>query len=348
MKAESIASYELMHHKPLRCALENIEKTKKKIVVIVDTQRKILGTVTDGDIRRGLILGLNLDSPISKFMNTNPTLVLEGEELFPYLKDLQRGLYRQIVVINKNRHLVNILSAEDLTPEFDHDKIAVIMAGGRGKRLGVITDDIPKPMLEVAGKPMIELIITKLRLHGYRTIHISVNYKKEAIINYLKDGKDFGVDIHYLEEEKPLGTAGSLCLLPKNLDKNFLVINADLVTNVDLFGLENQHKRLEKIATIGVKNYEVEVPFGVVQFDDSMVVQTIIEKPLYAYFISSGIYLFKPEVLHYIPHNLYLDMPDLFKLLIEKKMVAVFPFFESWYDVGRMEDLSMVREMFNV
>jgi len=222
------------------------------------------------------------------------------------------------------------------------DKVAVIMAGGEGKRLGALTSDIPKPMIDVAGKPMIEIIMDRLRTHGYTKLYVSVYHKKEVIKHYLKDGRAFGVHIEYLEEECPLGTAGSLSLLPA-MTSDFIVMNADLITGIDFAALEQHHRLSTKIATVGVHYYEHQVPFGVVHVNGKQDIVHIEEKPLYSALTSSGIYVFKPEVLNHVPKETRLDMPDLLKTLVSHHDIGIFPIFEFWHDVGRIEDLTRAR-----
>lgn len=342
--------YKLYSNSQLHKALEAINASKNKIAVIVDDESNVIGTLTDGDIRRGLLAGLGLDDEVSKFMNARPTLVSEGDDLAPYYKDLKHNLYRHIVIINSAGKLSRVLTLDDFDDQgvsTKGGKVAVIMAGGRGKRLGPITDDMPKPMVPVTGKPMIEHVINRLRLHGYTKLYISVHYKKEHIIDYLKTGAELGVEIHYLEEMKPLGTAGSLSLLPRGLDHDFLVVNSDLITNIDYFSFEKQHHTLHKTATVCVRQHDIEVPFGVLEIDENMSITRITEKPQYSHTISTGIYLFKPSILNYLSYNEYLDMPDLLNVLIEKKSVAAYSCYEIWHDIGRIEDLERIRTKYS-
>lgn len=331
----------------IKKALEVIECSTNKIAIVVSENQKVIGTVTDGDIRRGLLSGKKLDDAVLSVMNAKPILTILGEDLTPTINEIKRNLYRYAVIVTREGELHDVVSLNDIYQEQLIPHTAVIMAGGEGKRLGSVTQAIPKPMVEIAGKPMVEHLIERLRGYNYKKLYIAVKYKKEIIKEYFKDGKDFGVEIEYLEEKMQLGTAGSLSLLP-DINEDFLVINSDLVTTVNLFTLKNHHQNSGNIATICVREYEHQVPFGVVEIDDRFHMKDIVEKPTNTAFVSSGIYAFKPDVLRYIPYHQYLDMPDLFKKLKDEHAVGVFPIFESWYDVGRMEDLNFVRNQFNV
>jgi dTDP-glucose pyrophosphorylase len=326
-------------------ALSVIEKSYEKIAIVINESDIVIGSVTDGDIRRGLLSGKNLSDPISEIMNKNPALTIVGEILSQYINDIKNNLYKHIIIVNKNGTFNQVLSQQTINAEYSKPGQAIIMAGGKGTRLGELTKELPKPMVDIAGKPMIEHLLNKLRIHNYKKIIIAVNYKKEIIKNYLKDGKDFGVEIQYLEEEHPLGTAGPLSLLnPNDIEEDFIVTNADLITNFDFLALSQFHKNNNNIATICVREYQYIVPFGIVKVDKENNVVDILEKPIQNYLISSGIYAFKKEVLNYLEPNIYLDMPDLIKTIKDRHKVGTFIVFEDWHDVGRIEDLKYVRE----
>lgn len=341
----SVSDFEIREHQSIKEALSIIERSTHKIAIVVNEDKKIIGSVTDGDIRRGLISGVALTQEISAIMNSHPTIAIVGEDIKPYIAALKANIYGQVIVANIDGTLSDIISLNDLLKTEQESGIAVIMAGGKGKRLRPITESIPKPMVEVGGKPILEHLVKQLANQGFKKIILTVNYKKEIIQNYFKDGAEFGVSIEYVEEEEPLGTAGSLSLLPKWVDKAFVLLNADLVTSANFFALKHYHESTENLLTVCVRDYQHQVPFGVVEVDKDNHITNIMEKPVYQALASTGIYALSPSVLQYIPYNQYLDMPDLISLLREKGKVGVFSIYEAWSDVGRLEDLELARNM---
>lgn len=318
-----------------------------KIAVVLDEKNKVVGSITDGDVRRGLLSGKNLNDEASSMMNKSPVLTILGEDLIQYFQDVEDNLYKHIIVVNDKREFVKILACDSIKKDLNLPAQAVIMAGGRGLRLGDITKYKPKPMVEIAGKPMIEHLINKLRVHGFTKIVISVNYKKEIIKDYIGDGSAFGVEVQYVEESQPLGTAGALSLLPADMQDDFMVVNADLVTNCDFLSLLIHHRASGNIGTMCVREHQYEIPFGVVEIDPQHCVKSIEEKPVSSVLVSSGIYMFNKEIIKHIPYHEYCDMPDLIRKVSETSPIGAFTLFESWHDVGRVEDLNHVRSILN-
>jgi NDP-sugar pyrophosphorylase family protein len=217
------------------------------------------------------------------------------------------------------------------------------MAGGLGTRLRPLTDDIPKPLLKVGNKPILETIIRNFAEHGFVNITISLNYKGDMIKDYFGDGSDFGVNIDYVEENKRLGTAGALSLLKENPHEPFFVMNGDLLTDVNFSHLLDFHSFGNSTATMCVREYEYQVPYGVIQTKDSDIT-SIVEKPIQKFFVNAGIYVLSPSVFNDIPENEFFDMPTLFNILIEKqKKVSSFPIHEYWLDIGRMSDFEQAQ-----
>jgi dTDP-glucose pyrophosphorylase len=339
----STVNLEIKADRTIREALSLIENSTHKIAIVVDENRKIIGSLTDGDVRRGLIAGIALTEKVIEVMNHHPTIAVVGEDLEPYIDALKHNIYGQVIIADRDGKLSNIISLKDLLKIEQDSGIAVIMAGGKGQRLRPLTETIPKPMVEVGGKPILEHLIKQLANQGFKKVILTVNYKKEIIQEYFKDGSDFSINIEYVQEERPLGTAGSLSLLPHWVDKPFIMLNADLVTNVNFFALKHYHENSGNILTVCVREYQHQVPFGVIEVGSDNCITNIIEKPVYSNLVSTGIYAFSPDVLKYIPHNQYLDMPDLISMLKKHTGIGVFSIYESWHDVGRIEDLEVIR-----
>ncbi|MEM7353346.1 MAG: nucleotidyltransferase family protein, partial [Acidobacteriota bacterium] len=312
------------------------------IALVVDSARRLLNTVTDGDVRRAILANLDTESPVSALLEqlegARPTTVPVGtsnDEVLHLMR--QRGL-RHIPIVDDTNCVVDLLELTDLVPEESElSASAMIMAGGYGKRLRPLTDTLPKPMLPVGGRPLLELIIEKLRHSGIRDVHLATHYRGEVIEDHFADGEEFGVDIRYIRETEPLGTAGALGLL-EDLDHPLLVINGDILTDVDPRALLHYHMDHKADMTVAVKEYELTVPYGTVETEGSRITD-ISEKPLVRCFINAGLYLIAPSVFRRIPRGDACDMPDLIRrLLAEGRPVVSFPIRESWLDVGQRAD----------
>ena len=319
-------------------ALQIIDSGAMKIALVVDDDEKLLGTLTDGDIRRGLLQGLSLDDSIESIINNDPT-VCNVEDTKEKILEIatEKKLY-QVPIVDKSGKLVGIEEiAELLKPSVKMNKV-ILMVGGLGTRLRPLTEHTPKPMLKVGDKPILETIILNFKKYGFVNIVLSVNYKSELIEAYFKDGREFGVNIEYIHEEKRMGTAGALSLMHKKLDEPFFVMNGDLLTNINFEHMMEYHLANSATATMGVREYDFQVPYGVVNLD-GMDIHSIEEKPVHKFFVSGGVYILSPEVLQYIPKDEFFDMPTLFETLIAKRKRSIsFPIREYWLDIGRMEE----------
>lgn len=312
---------------------------------VVARDNKIVGVVTDGDVRRSLLLGVQLEQDIELVMNTSPKLGRAGDNS-EVLKDfMDFNDINYLPIVTGNGSLTGILVSKDKSFRERIQDPVVIMAGGKGTRLHPLTLETPKPMIEVGGKPILEHILRKLRKQGFNRVHISVNYLAEVIETFVGDGSKFGLEVTYLYEDSPLGTAGALSgLKNKGLQGNFIVMNADLITEVDLSQLLDYHDTNDFMATIGVREYVHQVPFGVVEISDQKV-SALVEKPLQSSLVSAGIYAFKTETLEFINENSYLDMPSLLNNLLSLDYsMGAFLIHENWTDVGRPEDLAQARQ----
>lgn len=324
---------------PVRETISKIDGSSMQIALVVDGDGHLLGTVTDGDVRRGLLRGVALTDDTSCIMNKNPTIVQSGEDrahIFELMKS--KGLH-QMPIVDRQRRIIGIEMLDDLLKKTERDSWVVLMAGGLGSRLSPLTENCPKPMLSVGDKPILENILANFVGQGFRRFYFCVNYKAEMVKEYFDNGSKWGVEIMYVHEEQKLGTAGALSLLPAKPDKPMIVMNGDLLTSLNFDQLLSFHSQNASQATMCIREYDFQVPYGVVKLDNH-VVMGIDEKPVQRFFVNAGIYVLEPAVLDHIPNNAYFDMPALFdKLLQVKCEVAAFPIREYWLDVGRIDDL---------
>jgi dTDP-glucose pyrophosphorylase/CBS domain-containing protein len=322
-------------------AIELINQNRIGFVCVVNEKGKVEGTITDGDIRRAVLNGLDLYTPCSLIMNTSPTTILEDVSKKEALEILKKRNLRHLPVLNKDNKLVNIISINDFinSETISTAKTAVIMAGGEGKRLRPFTENIPKPMLEVDGRPILESIVLQLKNYGYEKFYISVNYLSEVITDYFKDGRDFGVEIFYLKEEKKLGTAGALSMLPGEHAEPILVLNGDVISDINFQQFYDFHIDKKSDFTLAASTYRFEIPFGVLNLAGNDIVG-VEEKPTKSFLCSAGIYMVTKKIIDLVPQNQRFDMTEVLEAAIERDFdTKVFPLHECWLDVGRKEDL---------
>ena len=279
---------------PVLKAMEVINEGAAQIALVLDDQKRLLGTLTDGDIRRGLLNGFSLDSPVELLMNRKFRFVRSSDDQFEVLEVMSNQLLKQIPVLDEDDRIVKLLLLDELLSPVELSNPVVIMAGGKGTRLRPYTEHCPKPMLRVVGKPMLEILLEQCISKGFRTFYFSVNYLKEHIKDFFGDGSRWGVSIQYLVETKPLGTAGSLQLLPDSFEEPFLVLNGDVLTRLDLGQLLEFHLQHKAKATLCVREHETTVPFGVVQTEGVELV-SFNEKPTYTHLVNAGIYIINPK-----------------------------------------------------
>lgn len=326
----------------LREALLSLDRSRLQVVFVVDAEGRLVGAVSDGDIRRGLLAGATLDDAITTVMNPSPATVspTATQEDVDILKR-QRGI-RVVAVVDDEARIVDVV-AEGERIATPLSTPAVLMAGGRGQRLYPITKDIPKPLVPVGDTPMIDIILGRLRSQGFRRIHVSVNHLGHLIEEHLGDGRHLGLEISYLHETAPLGTAGALAQLNGEVESEFVVMNADLLTDVDMRRMLGFHRTAAASATIGVREYGFEIPFGVVRRDGDLVT-SLAEKPHHQELVSAGIYVLEPHAIASLERDEYCDMPTLLSRLIDEgRAVGAFEIHEEWIDVGRPEDLERAR-----
>ncbi len=325
-------------------AIEKLNSGGQGFLAVVDDKNKLIGILTDGDIRRAF---LNKQTELSQIVNKNPLTASNGISENQAALLLKKNHKRHLPIVDENGVLVNVFLLDDWK-ELIKPNTIIIMAGGMGKRLGELTKSQPKPLLPVAGKPILEKLILLFVQHGYYNFLISVNYKGELIKNYFKDGSNWGINISYIEEESPLGTAGALSLITHELNSPFLVINGDILTAVPFPELFSFHLQNNSFATMCVLKKEYQINFGTVEFSQDYSMEKILEKPKMEYHINAGIYVFQPEALKYIEKNKPMDMPDFFlKLKNNSKKTIVYPIEDYWIDIGIGEDYLKANQDFS-
>jgi len=341
---KNIENIKLRQNATIKEALGIIDSGAMQIALVVDDNDKLLGTLTDGDIRRGILRGLDLDSSIETIVFKEPAVAKISSTKEEILKlALSRKLH-QIPIVDDNGIVLDLKEIEELVePKIKTNRV-ILMVGGLGTRLRPLTQDTPKPMLKVGNKPILQTIVEKFAEYGFVNITMCVNFNASIIRDYFGDGKEFGVNIDYVLEQKRMGTAGALSLLKERPSEPFFVMNGDLLTNVNFEHIFNYHTLHKATATMCVREYDYEVPYGVVKMNDNKIT-AIAEKPVQKFFVSAGIYMLSPEILDLIPKNEFYDMPALFEKLIKlSKNVISFPIREYWLDIGRMEEYQRANE----
>ena len=331
----------------VQTALEVIDKGAMKIALVVDDEKKLIGTLSDGDIRRALLGDATLESDIGDIYFKNPTFANINDSKESIIQKALRKQIYQIPIVDNDGKLVKIEELSNLLKtDAKHNRV-VLMAGGLGTRLRPLTQDTPKPLLKVGNKPILETIIENFAKYGFVNITISVNYKADMIKEYFGDGSTLGVNIDYIEESKRLGTAGALSLIKERPQEPFFVMNADLLTNVNFEHLLDFHLLEHSVATMCVREYDYQVPYGVIETDGSLIT-SIKEKPVHKFFVNAGIYTLSPQVFEYIPKDEFYDMPTLFEDIIADNLKSVsFPIHEYWLDIGRMEEFEQAQNEYN-
>ncbi len=315
-------------------------------LLVTDPEGLLLGTVTDGDVRRGLLRGLKLDDAVGGVMNKNPVTASEGgsrEDLAVIIRRREIGIVP--LLDSKGR----VTGLEFLNPPEvpEKDNLVVILAGGVGKRLRPLTLDTPKPLIKVGGSPLLDVLIQQIATHGFRRFLVAVNHQAEMVEQHLRNGDRLGVEIRYIREQEPLGTVGAVRLAKKELLEPFLVVNGDILTKINFSHLMSFHLENNYAATLAVKPYEVQVPYGVVRLSDG-VVCSLEEKPRQSFSVNAGIYVLDPSMVELIPPSGPCDMPDLICAALDRKLrVGGFPIQEYWLDIGSPMDYAQAQKAFD-
>ncbi len=319
-------------------AIRRIDSSSVQIALVTNGEGHLLGTVTDGDVRRGLLRGVRVEDPVSAVMNKKPVTASSGADRDKLLATMAEFGIRQIPLLDVAGRFAGLETLDHLIHGQTRENVVVLMAGGEGRRLRPLTAAMPKPMLRLGDKPLLETILESFVGAGFRRFYISVNYKAELVESHFRDGRDWNVNIEYLRESKPLGTAGALHLLPEAPTQPILVMNGDLLTKVSFPNLVDFHAQGRAAATICVRDYNLTVPYGVVEMTNSHVA-ALEEKPQQRHLVNAGIYVLEPSALNLVPPNERFDMPDLLSRLIQTGTgVTAFPIREYWMDIGQMSD----------
>ena len=320
-------------------AIRNLDQVGIKIVMVVNDAGELEGTISDGDIRRGLLKGLDLNSSIESVTRHNPLVVPPEMGRDMVMQLMVANKIQQIPVVNEHRHVVGLHLWDEITTPPTRTNLMVIMAGGMGTRLRPYTENCPKPLLPVAGKPMLEHIIERAKREGFSHFVLAIHYLGNMIEDYFGNGERLGVKIDYLREQSPLGTAGALGLLAPYPDSPFVVTNGDVITDIRYGELLDFHIRHEAAATMAVRVHEWQHPFGVVQTQGVEIVG-FEEKPVARSHINAGVYVLEPDTLCVLSAETHCDMPTLFeRLQVQAKRTVAYPMHEPWLDVGKPDDL---------
>jgi len=332
---------------PIKIAIERLSKVGIKIALVLDENYRLLGTISDGDFRRGMLSGLTLEDTVEKIMNKKPRTVKEGTSRLEILKVMNDTKILQIPIVDRNNCVIGLHLWDHISVQTKYSNIMVIMAGGKGSRLHPQTENRPKPMLLVAGIPILEHIIKRAQSQGFNHFIIAINYLGQIIEDYFKDGHKFGVKIEYLHEDIPLGTAGALSLISHKPERAFIVTNGDVITDISYSDFLDYHTAQNAAATVAVRTHEFQIPYGVVQIN-GLEVESYEEKPVISSLINAGVYAVDPDILDFITEPKFRDMPELLDISRNmKKKVIVYPLHESWIDIGRPIDLEIANKNYS-
>ncbi|SIN98597.1 nucleotidyltransferase family protein [Halodesulfovibrio marinisediminis] len=328
----------------LREALAVLDASSQRILLVEDGELRLLGTITDGDIRRGLLNGLTEEDSITQFMTDHPIIApssMSGSELV----NLMQEKSILAVPLVDGGVICGLATLENLLKNKQHDNPVFLMAGGFGTRLRPLTDSCPKPLLHVGEKPILERVLLNFVNEGFHDFYISTHYLAEKIMDYFGDGSRWGVTIQYVHEEEPLGTGGALGLLPDDLtDLPLLMINSDILTTLSFEKLLAYHNAEEADATMCVREYEYQVPYGVVTSKGNRILG-MVEKPVQRFHVNAGVYVVSSSVVRSVPPNTYIDMPTLLEQHVElNNKVLMYPVHDYWLDIGRMDDFQRAQQ----
>jgi dTDP-glucose pyrophosphorylase/CBS domain-containing protein len=336
----------------LREVIACIDRNTTGMALIVDGERRLCFTMTDGDLRRAVLHGLDLTMSASTWAAQTrppgyaPVTAAAGTPVHELRRLMREHSVRHLPILDADRRVIDVVMLHDLATAPAAGLQAVVMAGGQGTRLRPLTASLPKPMLPVGDRPLIEHIVHQLRDAGIARVSITTHFQSESIVNHLGNGKAFGVDIDYVNEDQPLGTAGSLALL-SDWDSPLLVMNGDILTRINHRSMFVFHQENDAAVTVGVRQYDVQVPYGVLE-TDGLEVKAVNEKPMFRFFVNAGIYLLEPRIKRYLKRGERLDMTDLLLMVLaDNQRVISFPISEDWLDIGQLADYEKAQAQFS-
>lgn len=332
----------------IREALAVLDAGGAQFAMVVDAEERLLGVATDGNIRRGLLGGHTLADSITMVMQDKPRTVPVGMTMDAVLRIMEDESVTHLPVLDPQGRVVSLWSLKELRRRPPLDIPMVLMVGGLGTRLGSLTRDIPKPMLPVGGRPMLEIILRNCMEWGVRHFYMAVNYKARMVTDYFGDGARFGCRIEYIRETKRMGTAGALSLLPERPRDTLLVSNGDILTHLNLRDMLAYHKHCGAVATMAVRKHVMHVPFGVVEHNADGIITGLREKPSHEFCVNAGVYALEPEALGNIPPDTFFDMPDIFTALLRAgQQPRIFENQNYWIDVGLLAEYQRAQMDFN-
>jgi len=344
---KNIEKIKLTENSTIKNALQIIDIGAVKFAIVVGQDNKLLGTLTDGDIRRAFLAGMTLEDPIKTIYFKKPTVVTSSHTKEEIISICTSKKIYQIPVVDDKGHVIGVDILDELLKPVVHPNKVVLMVGGLGTRLRPLTDNTPKPMLPVGGKPILQTIVERFVSYGFVNIVMCVGYKSSIIQDFFEDGSTFGANIEYVLEEKRMGTAGALSLLTDTPQEPFFVMNGDLLTNVNFEHMLEFHLDSNSMATMCVREYDFQVPYGVVNIEEGKIA-SIEEKPIHKFFVSAGIYMLDPGTIDLIPDNEFYDMPTLFEKLIQmNKNTVSFLLREYWLDIGQLEEYEKANQEYH-
>lgn len=321
-------------------AMRVLKEGSLRIGLVVDDEKRLLGTVTDGDVRDAILRGVSLDDPARSIMCSSPVVARPDDAPETLLALMRRRDVLQVPLVDEAGHILGLRNLSDLASSQPKSNRVVLMAGGLGERLRPLTADCPKPLLTLGDKPILEIILDTFIQQGFYNFTLAVNYKAEMLMNHFGDGGRFGASITYVRESKRLGTAGALSLLPERPEEPFFVMNGDILTKANFVQLLSRHQTGDCSATMCLREYEFQVPYGVARTEGERLV-ALDEKPVHRFFVNAGIYVLEPECLDLIPADTYYDMTQLLDaLLASGSVVRTHPLRDYWLDIGKMEDFA--------
>ncbi|MCR8708720.1 nucleotidyltransferase family protein [Campylobacter sp. RM5063] len=332
----SIEKLKLAKNASIQEALKIIGSERVRIALVVEND-KFLGVISDSNIRRALLNGKKLEDSIETIYTKNSLTIKENTSKEELLKLASQTDIYDFPVLNSENEVIAIKSIASILKEKSFENEVVLMVGGLGSRLGELTKNTPKPMLKIGKKPILENIVLNFKEQGFKKFIFCVNYKKEVICDYFQEGKSWGVEISYIKEKQKLGTAGALSLV-KDMKKSFIVMNGDILTKLDFDQLIQEHKKSKAVMSVVLREFKHQIPYGIVKISNNDI-KDIEEKPIQKFLVSAGIYVLEPEVLKYIKKDVYLDMPNLIKRLLDKKLkINSYILQDYWIDIGRLEE----------
>lgn len=331
----------------IREAMVTIDQGVVQLALVVDGDRRLLATVTDGDIRRGLLAGLGLDAPVSSVMRAHPTVIPVSAGRPAARRLMREKRLHHVPLVDDQGRISDLAWIDEIVGLTPNTTRVVLMAGGLGQRLRPLTEHTPKPMLPIGDRPLLELIVRNFIEQGFGRFSISVNYLADQIRTHFGDGSQLGVEIDYIDEQARMGTAGALSLMNDWPETPFIVMNGDLLTALRFDQMLRFHTDSNSMATMGAREFNMQVPYGVIQAEGTRLTG-IEEKPNQKFYVNAGIYILSPQVNQFIKDGEPLDMPELFLRAMQAGEIAsVYPIRDYWMDIGRIEDLERARVEFD-